>query len=108
MGRGPEAVIAVGDSAAAAGALNAATSSVPQMSRLTRATRLTLQQWLGVAVPREWNVDADRLSHPSQRDRVAADARAAGLEVTCLWDAIPDRCWTTLREAMADATHGLP
>ena len=36
---------------------------------------------MAVAVPREANVDADRLSHPAQYGNVEADAIGAGLTV---------------------------
>ena len=92
------AVIAIGDCAPAAAALDAASSGVPQMEALLAAARTATRQWLGVAVPREWNLDADRLSHPSQLPAVLADARDAGLEPIVA--TIPEECWTALRGAM--------
>ena len=89
------AVIAIGDCAPAAAALDAASSGVPQMEALLAAARTATRQWLGVAVPREWNLDADRLSHPSQLPAVLADARDAGLEPIVA--TIPEECWTALR-----------
>ena len=92
------AVIAVGDCEPAAFALDAASSSTPQVDALLAAARARARQWLGVPIPREWNLDADRLSHPAQRDAVLAEARAAGLDpIVC---AIPPQCWQELREAM--------
>ena len=91
---GVNAVIAVGDCAPAAAALNAATSPVPQMAELLRGTRRLAMQWLGVAIPREWNRDADRLSHPSLFGAVESDAAHAGLTVVRL--AVPDDCWRRL------------
>ena len=73
------AVVAVGDCDPAARALDAASSGTPQIEALLAEARTSVRQWLGVAVPREWNIDADRLSHPAQLDAVLADARAAGL-----------------------------
>eukprot|EP00965_Chrysotila_dentata_P013064 431152-Pleurochrysis_carterae.AAC.1 len=64
---------------------------------LRRARRLT-PQWLAVSVPREANVDADRLSHPHLLERVAADAEGAGWRT---WRArIPRHCWEALSVAM--------
>eukprot|EP00965_Chrysotila_dentata_P037260 1239870-Pleurochrysis_carterae.AAC.1 len=56
-------------------------------------------QWLAVAVPREANGDADRLSHPAQAEAVRAEACAAGLEV--VEAAIPAAGWQALRGAIA-------
>eukprot|EP00965_Chrysotila_dentata_P007489 243110-Pleurochrysis_carterae.AAC.1 len=79
-GTAPRAIIAVGDCEPAAAAANAATSGVPQMRALVKEMRGLAAQWLAVAVPREANGDADRLSHPAQAAAVRAEARAAGLE----------------------------
>ena len=94
------AVVAIGDCKPAAGALNAAASPVPQMQGLVVAARAGVQQWLGVAVPRELNIDADRLSHPSQAAAVEADARQAGWLVQRL--AVPDHCWRSLAAKLSD------
>jgi len=97
----PSAVIAVGDCDPAAHALNAASSATPQMGHILAAARRDVRQWLGVSIPREWNLDADRLSHPSQLPDVVADARAAGLDPVVVggYEGIPRRCWDALREA---------
>ena len=97
------AVIAVGDCDPAARALDAASSGTPQMDALLVAARRRVKQWLGVAIPREWNLDADRLSHPAQLDAVLADARAAGLSPRVV--VAPDGCWRALRSAMRLAAH---
>ena len=96
---GIRAVVAVGDCEPAAAALNAASSPTPQIDALLAAAREVTRQWLGVAIPREWNVDADRLSHPAQLPEVLADAVAAGLRPRVV--DIPPRCWATLRAACA-------
>ena len=93
------AVIAVGDCEPAAAALNAASSPTPQIDRLLAGARALTRQWLGVAIPREWNLDADRLSHPSQLEEVLADARAAGLRPRLV--RTPARCWEALRESLS-------
>ena len=93
------AVIAVGDCDPAADALDAASSGKAQMSSLLAAARVRVKQWLGVSLPREWNLDADRLSHPSLLEAVLADARAAGLAPSVV--RIPDHCWSALRVAAA-------
>ena len=61
-----------------------------------------MRQWLGVSIPREWNLDADRLSHPHMLGAVLADAEAAGLRPTVVDHGVglPSRCWQALREAM--------
>jgi hypothetical protein len=96
------AAIAVGDCDPAADALDAASSGTPQMSSLLAATRARVKLWLGVSVPREWNVDADRLSHPHLLGDVLGDARAAGLSPAVAL--IPERCWRALRAATERAT----
>jgi len=106
-GAAPRAVIAVGDCDPAAAALNAASSSTPQISALLIGARAHVRQWLGVSVPREWNCDADRLSHPRMLEAVLADARAAGLAPTVVdhHSGVPESCWATLREAMTLASE---
>ena len=99
LGRRPSAVTAVGDCAPAAGAINAASSGNAQMRRVVRGGRELCEQWLAVAIPREWNLDADRLSHPSNLAEVRAEAEAAGLRVTVA--EIPAECWQALREAVS-------
>ena len=56
-----EGVIAISDCQPAVYALNSATSGTPQLATILAAARSSCKQWLGVHVPREWNVDADRL-----------------------------------------------
>eukprot|EP00965_Chrysotila_dentata_P008391 273400-Pleurochrysis_carterae.AAC.2 len=65
---------------------------------LAGARRLTTQ-WLAVALPREANIDADRLSHPAMLTEVTNDALGAGLRAHTA--RIPEHCWTALRSAMA-------
>jgi hypothetical protein len=97
----PRAVLAVGDCDAAAAAVNATTSSTPQMRRLLR--ELAGSVWLAVSVPREANVDADRLSHPALLAAVRADAEEAGLVVLPATGSapIPASAWQALRAAAA-------
>ena len=91
------AVVAVGDCDPAADALDAASSATPQMNALLACARERAKQWLGVSVPREWNLDADRLSHPAELAHVLDDARRAGLRPCHA--AIPARCWRALHDA---------
>ena len=65
-----DAITAIGDCAPAARALNLEASGSAQMRVLLQAAGRTTQHWLGVAVPREWNLDADRLSHPTMYEEV--------------------------------------
>lgn len=75
------AVIAVGDcDAPAAAALSARFSKSTQIRALLTRCSKVAPRWLGVQVPREMNVDADRLSHPSMAAIVAKEASAAGLD----------------------------
>ena len=104
----PAAVLAVGDCDPAAKAINSATSGVPQIAHILSAMRRTSSQWLGVHVNREWNLDADRLSHPRLLGDVRADAEAGGVRtsVAC----VPNALWDELRRAMlipgGDAVFG--
>lgn len=95
----PTAITAVGDCDPAAAAINAAASGRPQMRRLLRGARELCSQWLAVSIPRECNLDADRLSHPALLEEVRRDARARGVETHVV--PIPPRCWAVLRAAIA-------
>jgi len=75
-------IVAVGDCSPAAIAISALYSKSAQMRKLLLALRTVSRSWLGVAIPREWNADADRLSHPSLAAGVETDALRAGLRVT--------------------------
>ena len=98
-GLAPTAITAVGDCDPAAAAINAAASGRPQMRQLLRGARTLCRQWLGVSIPRECNLDADRLSHPALLGEVRADALAAGVETHVV--PIPPSCWAVLRAAIA-------
>jgi len=104
----PAAVLAVGDCDPAAKAINSATSGVPQIAHILDAMRRTSSQWLGIHVNREWNLDADRLSHPRLLDDVREDAAAHNVRtsVAC----VPNALWDELRRAMlfpgGDAVFG--
>jgi hypothetical protein len=64
---------------------------------LLRMRELT-SEWLGVSVPRNFNFDADRLSHPSQLPSILAELRAARREAVLLH--VPEHAWAALRSAM--------
>ena len=98
-GTPPSAVTAVGDCDPAMGALNTASSGNAQMRVMLGAARALTSQWLAVSVPREANVDADRLSHPELYGEVAASAEAAGLTVQRA--RITASSWAMLRRAAA-------
>jgi hypothetical protein len=97
-----EAVVAIGDCGPAARAISRATSKAPQMRALLRWARRWAPQWLGVAVPREANLDADILSHPEEAWRVIEAAERAGLRVVrCpvppeLWAELEAACWRAM------------
>ena len=99
IGSPPSAVHAITDCAPAASAINAATSGVHQLRRILRIARSCAPLWLGIAIPREANVDADRLSHPHLYDDVAADATAAGLGVHRIRLPLDSVLWEDLRSA---------
>ena len=97
-------VFAVGDCQPAVATVNSLHSGNPQMRRLADAAREQPWAWLGVHVTRDANFDADRLSHPAQRQTVAAEAAAAGL--TVCWLDVLDEDWDTLREAIYAGQDG--
>lgn len=89
-----DAVVSITDCAPAANALSSLYSPAAQIRQLLGACRRVASRWLGVHVPRTWNTDADRLSHPSLREVVVAEAERAGLSVvqvrpsSAVWDVI--------------------
>ena len=97
------AVVAVGDCDPAAAAINAGSSSSPQVRSLLREARRLTNKWNAVTIPREWHTDADLLSHPSELEEVLARARSQFSTVTLL-DAegpVMERAWATARAAIA-------
>ena len=98
LGREFEAVIAIGDCSPAASALSSGYSRSPQMRALVGACGRSAPRWLGVHVPREWNLDADRLSHPSGCGVVCDSIAGAGWTV-CKLDP-PKGLWSLLREVV--------
>ena len=94
------AVVAIGDCQPAAGALNRASSPVSLMRAILVQARASIQQWLGVQVPRELNLDADILSHPSRIGEVV-DSVPSSLAVVLA--PAPARCWAALRAAISSA-----
>ena len=89
------AVYAIGDCEPVAYAINAAASPVSQMNSIIKLGRRTSTRWLGVHVPRELNLDADRLSHPQELQSVARDALAAGIRPVVLEP--PRHVWQVLQ-----------
>ena len=92
------AIIAIGDCQPAAGALNRASSPVGTLRCLLQHMRQRVQQWLGVQVPREINLDADELSHPS---RLQAVLDSIPSTLACVVAPVPSHCWAALRTAIA-------
>ena len=91
-------VTAIGDCDPAAAAINKSSSSVPQLRSVLLRMRELTSEWLGVSVPRNFNFDADRLSHPSQLPSILAELRAARREAVLLH--VPEHAWAALRSAM--------
>ena len=103
--------VAVMDCKPAVFALSAGKSKAPLLRSILGAARASIEQWLGVHVTRDYNTDADLLSHPATVHEVVARAVDAGLEVHevgCTSDAaddtggFPQRCWQTLRAGIAE------
>ena len=102
--------IAVMDCKPAVFALSSGKSKAPLLRSILGAARSVMEQWLGVHVRREFNTDADLLSHPPTAATVVDRARAAGLTVHVLdghrsvegdEGGFPQQCWQLLREWMA-------
>ena len=89
---------AVGDCGPAVDTIDAMHSGNAQMRCILGAVQSMAGSWVSVKVPREANLDADRLSHPAQLGAVVADALRAALTVVLL--APDDSDWALLREAV--------
>ena len=102
----PVAIYAVGDCLPAACTLTAGVSGSAQMRTLLEAGRRLCDEWAGVAVRREHNTDADRLSHPAMALEVAKSAADAGLIVHEARIPPDHPVWDTLRQAAAEGLKG--
>ena len=89
----------IGDCDPAAFGMRKGRSSRRQMNAMHLAVRDLTDSVLAVTVPRDFNFDADRLSHPSQLEGVVADARAAGFEPVVV--RAPQECWAALEGWLA-------
>ena len=95
------AVIAIGDcKPAAAVATTASSKSAVMRGVLLRMHELT-DQWLGAHVLRDFNTDADLLSHPSLAHLVVSAIRASGTVV--LESGVDSDDWMALSGVIADA-----
>jgi hypothetical protein len=92
-------VTAVGDCLPAARAFRAASSASAQVRHILQEAHRVTTQWLPVHVPRELNIDPDRLSHPSQFEAVASEVEAAGFTAVEL--VLDVRGWDVLSGAVA-------
>ena len=95
-----QGVCAVGDCDPAVAALNGGTSPKAPLRTVLLAARRLTTRWLGVSVPRDFNLDADRLSHPSQLAAVVADVEAAEWTAHVLPMEDTHPMWDCLREAI--------
>ena len=100
-GVGFDSVIAVTDCKPAASIITAARSKSRVMRHLVHAMRDTAAAWLGAHILRQWNSDADLLSHPDSVHLVIQAARDAGLTVVEL--PMHSECWGCLDMAIASA-----
>lgn len=105
-GTKPYALYAVGDCAPATCALNSATGGNPQMRRALQGARSLCEQWIAAHVKREYNTDADRLSHPAQAATVAKQAAEAGFFVHEA--RIPKPLWAEVTAAALIGAGGGP
>ena len=91
------AVVAITDCAPSSSAITQIYSGSAQTRALLSEARLVAPHWLGVHVPREWNTDADRLSHPSCFEAVCRDVPTRTRVVSLH---IPQEMWAALRRAI--------
>ena len=107
-------VIGITDCAPAAAVINAGVSGNRQMRAVVRGANAIAAQWLAVHIPREWNGDADRLSHPDQAGDVVRDAQQAGLQVertpvqAAAWRRLEAAAEETTQEATSAHPQALP
>ena len=99
QGLEPAAVIAILDCMPASSATTSGKSTSMLMRDLLGAMRARVGLWMGVHVYREYNTDADLLSHPLSVPDVAAAARRAG--ITTHTSRIREEAWDCLRHAIA-------
>ena len=92
---------AVGDCMPAVYALESLYSKRRQMRTLVGAARDSGMRWAPAHVPRDFNVDADRLSHPAGYAEVAREAADAGYSVERLRPSAED--WDLLARVIADS-----
>jgi hypothetical protein len=96
-------IIFIGDCDPANQAINAGSSKTPQMRELLSAIRQRYR--LAVSIPREINLDADRLSHPSLLIQVEADILAADPNTRVIVAQVHDEVWDLLRKAIGVGVH---
>jgi hypothetical protein len=89
---------AVGDCGPAVGTIDAMHSGNSQMQCVLEAIQCMAGSWVSVKVPREANLDADRLSHPLELKDVVREAEAAGWLVSLLQPNQSD--WDLLQRAI--------
>ena len=98
-------VAAVGDCDPVEGSVAKSSSSRPQLNRMLARMRELTRHWLPVSVPRDLNLDADLLSHPSNLRAIIARIESttiAGRRYRAEWLPIPPDLWAWL-EAGLDA-----
>ena len=97
----PQRVYGVCDCASAVRALDELHGRSPHMAAVARRVAGSGWAWVGVHVPREFNVDADRLSHPHLLDAVMREAADAGVRAVRVRADESD--WALLRAAIVEA-----
>ena len=103
LGR-PELVYGVCDCSSAVAVLNELHGRSDHMAALARGVAACPWAWLGVGVPRCFNFDADRLSHPALVGTVIAEAHQAGVAARHVRADASD--WALLSAAIEEAGHG--
>ena len=97
-------VAAVGDCDPVEAGVAKGGSTRPQINRMHQRMRRTTSSWLATSVPRDLNLDADNLSHPSRLGDVQAAAVAAGYHVVVLL--VTDEMWRWVEDGLGETGSG--
>ena len=97
----PRRIYGVCDCASAVRAMDELHARSPHMAAIARRLEESSWTWVGVHVPREYNFDADRLSHPHLVHAVMREA--ADEHVRAVHVRAEESDWALLRAAIAEA-----
>ena len=94
----PYHIVSISDCEPAVDAMNKATSGEDTMGGIINLSRFLSRQWLGVAVPRQANRDADSLSHPETAWHAVREAVPS--DWTIKHAIVPHWAWAKVRSLL--------